>query len=126
MSSELRRQRVGDQVRAELANLLASEVKDPRVGFVTVTEVRMSRDLRHARVYVSVLGDDEEETRSLEAIDRMGGWLRSQIGNRIRLRHVPELDFVADRTLKASARIEELLRDNPPAAAEDDSGEDDD
>lgn len=125
MSSEMRRQKVGDQVRAELANLLMSEVKDPRVGFVTVTEVRMSRDLRHARVYLSVLGDDEEEKESVAAIRRMAGFLRGQIGKRIRLRHVPEFDFVADRTLKASARIEELLSANP-LPEEETPGEDDD
>ncbi len=109
MSSEVRRQRVGDQMRIELADLLAREVKDPRIGFVTVTEVRMSKDLGHARIYVSVLGDDEQEKSSLAALARMSGFLRGQIGKRIRLRHVPELKFVADKTLDHGDRIEQLL-----------------
>lgn len=125
MSSELRRRRVGDQMRVELADLLMNEAKDPRLGFVTVTEVRMSKDLGHARVYVSVLGDDEEEQRSLAALERMSGFLRRQIGRRVRLRRVPELDFVADRTLKTSARIEKLLDENPPSAESDGPGEGD-
>lgn len=99
--------------------MLTTEVKDPRVGFVTVTEVRMSPDLRHAKVYVSVLGDDSEEEESLDALERMSGFLRGQIGQRMSLRHVPELNFVADRTLKESARIEKLLEENPPPPEED-------
>ncbi len=69
MSSQVRRQRVGDQLRMELADLLANEVKDPRLGFATVTEVRMSKDLRHARIYVSVLGDDDDEQQTLETLE---------------------------------------------------------
>lgn len=118
MSSEVRRQRVGDQMRIELAQLLTHEAKDPRLGFVTVTEVRMSKDLRYARVYVSVLGDDEERDASLAALKRMEGFLRSQIGRRIRLRHVPELQFVLDDTLERSARIEQLLRESGVSAEE--------
>lgn len=126
MSSKVRQNRVGDQVRVELADLLLSSVKDPRVGFATVTEVRMSPDLRHARVYVSVLGDEEAEARTLAALGGMTGFLRHEIGRRIRLRHVPEIEFVADHTLKHSERIEQLLRDNPPTVESAESGEDDD
>lgn len=112
MSSELRQRRVADQLRLELADLVTHQVKDPRLGFVTITEVRMSKDLRYARVYVSVLGDDEEQEASLAALGRMSGFLRGQIGRRIRLRHVPELTFVQDRTLAHSERIERLLEES--------------
>lgn len=109
MSSYVRRRRVGEQLQEELAKLIAHEVKDPRIGFVTVTEVRMSKDLRHARVYVSVMGDEEETEQSMKTLRRIEGFLRGQIGKRIRLRHVPELDFVIDETLARAERIEELL-----------------
>ena len=126
MSSKVRQSRVGDQVRVELADLLLNSMKDPRVGFATVTEVRMSSDLRHARVYVSVLGDDAAEAQTLAALGGMTGFLRHEIGRRIRLRHVPEIDFVADRTLRHSERIEQLLRDNPASAESAEPGDDDD
>ena len=107
--TQFRRQRIGDQLRVELADLIQHGLRDPRVGFVTVTEVRMSRDLTHARVYVSILGDDERTRESFEALVRAGGFLRSQVGRRLRLRTVPELRFVLDETLDASERIDALL-----------------
>lgn len=106
-----RRQRLGDQLRAELAQIILRELKDPRLGFVTVTEVRMSGDLKHARVYVSVYGTEGEESKSLEALDNAAGFLKRVIGERLRLRYVPELRFVLDDTLKRSARIDALLDD---------------
>ena len=104
-----RRQRLGDQLQVELAVLIQRDVRDPRVGFVTVTEVRMSSDLRHARVYVSIFGDDEQKEESLAALDRARGFLKVQIGKRLRLRHVPELRFTVDGTLDHAERIESLL-----------------
>ena len=106
-----RRERLGDQLRVELADLIQRELRDPRVGFVTVTEVRMSPDLTHARVYVSILGDEERTKESFEALNRSAGFLKSQIGKRMKLRRVPELRFVIDETLDTSDRIESLLRD---------------
>jgi ribosome-binding factor A len=105
-----RRQRLGDQLQVELAGLIQQELKDPRIGFVTVTEVRMSPDLKHARVYVSVFESEEEKrTASIAALQRAGGFLRRCLGRRLRLRYVPELRFVEDDTLDRSARIEALL-----------------
>ena len=106
---QFRRQRLGDQLQVELAVLIQREVRDPRVGFVTVTEVRMSPDLRHARVYVSILGEEEQKEESLAALDRARGFLKAQIGKRLRLRHVPELRFTVDETLDHAERIESLL-----------------
>lgn len=104
-----RRQRVGDQIKVELADLVRNEMRDPRVGFVTFTEVRMSPDLKYARVYVSILGEAEEREETLAALVRAGGFLRGLIGRRLKLRFVPELRFVLDETLERSERIEELL-----------------
>ena len=108
-----RRLRLGDQLQVELADLIQRELKDPRVGFVTVTEVRMSPDLKHARVYVSVFeGEDEKKRESIDALQRAEGFLRHSLGRRLRLRYVPTLRFVVDETLDHSARIEELLEDS--------------
>lgn len=108
-----RRLRLGDQLQAELADLIQRELKDPRVGFVTVTEVRMSPDLKHARVYVSIFeGADERKRESIDALQRAEGFLRHSLGRRLRLRYVPALKFVVDDTLDHSARIEELLGDS--------------
>lgn len=122
--SDYRPKRVGDRIREELAELLMSEMKDPRVGFATVTEVRMSPDLRHARVFVSIYGDDEEREAGMEALKHAQGYLRSAIGRRVRLRHVPELHFELDETLDRSERIEELLEQVRPEDSADEAEDD--
>ena len=100
-------------MQVELADLIQRELKDPRVGFVTVTEVRMSPDLKHARVYVSVFeGEEEKKQESITALQRAEGFLRHSLGRRLRLRYVPALRFVVDDTLDHSARIDELLEDS--------------
>jgi len=130
-----RQQRLADELRAELSRIILREMRDPRVGFATLTEVRLSGDLRHARVYVSVMGDQEEKEQTLEALERAEGFLRGLLGQRMRLRHVPELDFVLDETLDRSERIERLLAedardtgdadgpDDPPEVAERENGD---
>lgn len=119
-----RQQRIGDQLRVELADLIQHDVRDPRVGFVTVTEVRMSRDLKHARVYVSIFGGDEQTRESFDALRRASGFLRSQIGRRLELRHVPELRFTLDETLDTSERIEALLGESATQEASADDATD--
>jgi ribosome-binding factor A len=109
---KFRRQRIGDQIRVELADLLQHEVRDPRIGFVTVTEVRMSPDLKYARAYVSIFGDEQQKRESFATLERAGGFLRSQVGKRLDLRFVPELRFVLDETLDTSERIESLLKES--------------
>ncbi len=116
--AQFRQQRISDQLRVELADLIQHEVRDPRVGFVTVTEVRASRDLNYARVYVSIFGDEDQTKESFEALERASGFLRSQVGRRLRLRHVPELRFTLDETLDNSERIDSLL-DEAGAGGED-------
>jgi len=104
-------ERVGDQIRAGISRLLLRGVKDPRLGFVTVTGVKVSRDLRSARVYVSVLGDEEERTRSMEALVASTGYLRRELGRTLGLRFTPELHFHADLSIEQGSRIEEILGD---------------
>ncbi|MFW6198756.1 MAG: 30S ribosome-binding factor RbfA [Acidobacteriota bacterium] len=124
--SHYRPERVGERLQEELAKLLLGEVRDPRLGFATVTEVRMSSDLRHARVFVSILGDEEERRESMEALRHASGFLRRAIGERVRLRHVPELHFELDETLDKSERIEELLDDVRDDLEDGSSDEEDD
>ena len=108
-----RRERVGDQIRAELSRLLLRNLRDPRIGFATVTEVRMSGDLRSARVYVSVLGTPSQRQATLAALNAAGGFLRGEIGRSLKLRYAPELRFQPDLSLEQGSRIEELLEGVP-------------
>jgi len=120
-----RRERVGDQVRAELSRLLLRNLRDPRIGFATVTEVRMSGDLRSARVYVSVLGTPSQRQATLAALDAAGGFLRGEIARSLKLRYAPELRFQPDLSLEQGSRIEELL-EGVPSGREKLDGDDED
>lgn len=106
-----RMRRVDEAIRAVLSDTLVQGLKDPRIGFVTVTDVSTSPDLRHARVYVSVLGDDAARTASLEGLHSAHGYLQSAINAELRLKRTPELRFVDDETVRRAARLEELLVD---------------
>ncbi len=97
MSTE-RMRRVDEAVREVLSDVLSDDLKDPRVGFVTVTDVKTSPDLRHARVYVSVLGDDEASAASLEGLESAHGVLQRRVGTELRLKHTPTLQFIDDDT----------------------------
>jgi ribosome-binding factor A len=101
--------RVGEQIHRELARLVHDVVKDPRVGMVTIVDVEVSRDLAHAKVYFSVLGDDETQSASEAGLNRGAGFLRGELGRRLRIRGVPELRFVYDDTQRRGARIDALI-----------------
>ncbi|MGD0221935.1 MAG: 30S ribosome-binding factor RbfA [Terriglobia bacterium] len=105
-----RTDRLGHQIRVELADLISRQVKDPRVGFATVTRVELTADLHHARVYVSVLGSADEQQSSIEGLSSAAGFLRHEIGHRLALRRVPELTFILDPGAEAGERIEMLLQ----------------
>ena len=105
-----RPERLGHQIRVELAELISREVKDPRIGFATVTRVDLSPDLHHARVWVSVLGSAEEQQNSVAGLSSAAGFLRHEIGHRLALRRVPELEFILDHGAEAGEEIERLLR----------------
>jgi ribosome-binding factor A len=109
MSSE-RMRRVDEAMREVLSDALTHDVKDPRVGFVTVTDVKTSPDLRHARVYVSVLGDDAEIAASLDGLASAHGFLQGRVGSELRLKRTPALQFIHDDTAARAQRIERLMR----------------
>ena len=104
-----RMRRVDEAVREVLSDVLTHEVKDPRVGFVTVTDVKTSPDLSHARVYVSVLGDAEAVSASLEGLRSAHGFLQGRIGGELRLKHTPTLTFFHDDTAERAQRLERLM-----------------
>jgi len=111
MSPDHRRaDRVSESIREEVATWIAEGVKDPRVvGFVTVTAVDMTQDLRHARIYVSILGTDTERAATLDGLQSATGHLRSRLAKVLRLRFAPEIEFKYDRSVEHAARIETLL-----------------
>lgn len=100
---------VGKNIQVELSDILRTETRDPRLGFVTITGVKMSHDLRTARVYISVLGDDDAQKETLEGLARATPFLRRALGPRLRLRHIPELFFSYDDTLERGSQIDRLL-----------------
>ena len=110
-----RMRRVNEAVREVLSGAITSELKDPRVGFVTVTAVETSPDLRHARVYVSVLGNPGERRRSLQALDSAHGFLQRRVGSELRMKHTPQLQFVYDETPERGMRISEILAKEEPS-----------
>jgi ribosome-binding factor A len=124
-----RPERVGDQIRSELAELLAREVHDPGVGFVTLTHVKVTPDLQLARVYYTSLGDANAQRDSARALKRAASFLRRQLGQRLRLRRVPELEFFYDESIARQDRIEQILQElkteattRHDAIADDDAG----
>lgn len=101
--------RVGEQIKKELSQIIQTELKDPRIGFITVTGVEVTNDLSQAKVYLSVLGSEEQKEETLKAIARGTGFIRSELGKRMRLRHTPELVFKFDASIEYGSRIEALL-----------------
>lgn len=106
-----RQTRVGDQIRVELAELIAREVKDPGIGFLTITHVKVTPDLQQARVYYTTLGDEAARKDTAKALRRALPFLRRQVGQRLRLRRVPELEFFFDESIEKQDRIEKILQD---------------
>jgi ribosome-binding factor A len=111
-----RPERLAEQIREEVSLIIAGEVEDPRVGFATVTDVKLSTDLRHAKVYVSVIGTENEVKGSLVALRHASGFIRHQLGAVLRMRHTPELHFAHDDVELRAARIEELLSEEAATA----------
>ena len=106
-----RPERVADQIRSELGDLLARDVHDPGLGFVTITRVQLTRDLQQARVFYTVLGDDKGRRQSDRTLHRALPFLRRQIGARLRLKRVPELQFIYDESIAGQDRIEQILNE---------------
>jgi ribosome-binding factor A len=109
--SNVRAHRVGEQMKKELSDIIIRELKDPRVTFVTVTGVDVTGDLQQAKVFISVLGSDEQKESTLQGLSKAKGFIRSEIGKRIRLRKTPEITFEMDQSVEYGNRIESLLSD---------------
>jgi ribosome-binding factor A len=110
MSSE-RMRRIDEAIRQVLGEAVAGELKDPRVGFITVTDVRTSADLSHARVYVSVLGEQEQREASMEGLQSANGYLQGRVASELRLKRTPTLTFAYDDTLDRALRVDALLEE---------------
>jgi ribosome-binding factor A len=119
MAQGFRPDRVGDQIREELSEMLArGEVHDPGIGFITLTRVRMSADLQVAHVFYTTLGEAAARRDTKRALERATPFFRRQIGSRVRLRRVPEIEFRFDEAIQHQDRIEQILRDLREAEAE--------
>ena len=116
-----RPERLAEQIKEEISLIIAGEVEDPRVGFVTVTDAKLSADLRNAKIYVSVLGTEDEVKGSLAALKHAAGFIRHQLGSVLRMKRTPELHFVYDDIELTAARIEEILNEEVVKAPEADA-----
>jgi len=111
MGQGSRPERVGEEIRQELSQVLARDVHDPGVGFVTLTRVKVSPDLQLARVYYTQIGDDRQRRETARALERARPFLRRQLGQRMRLRRVPDVQFHFDESVENQERIERILLD---------------
>lgn len=109
MASNQRAARVGEEMREILARLLQGGVKDPRIGFVSIVKVEVSGDIRHAKVFISVLGDEQKKKDSLKGLTSAAGFLRSEIARQLQLRFTPELHFALDESIEHGQKIAQLL-----------------
>lgn len=109
--SDVRVRKLQEFIKQEVGNMLMRGLKDPRIGFVTVTEVEVTGDMRQATIYVSLFGKDEEKAASLKGLRNAAGHIRSELGKLLHLRYTPEIAFEADTSLDYSMHIESLLND---------------
>jgi ribosome-binding factor A len=107
--AKVRTGRVSEQIKKELSLIIQAELKDPRIGFLTVTGVEITNDLSEAKVYLSVLGTDQQKEDTLHALGRGTGFIRTELGKRIRLRIVPKLFFKLDSSIAYGSKIEQIL-----------------
>ena len=109
MAKQLRIEKLQELIKQEMSKMLLKELKDPRIGFVTVTDVEMTGDLREAKIYVSIMGGAEQVKSSLEGLNSALGFIRREIGQRVRLRFTPEISFALDTSLDYGDHIQKLL-----------------
>jgi ribosome-binding factor A len=128
MGQGSRPERVADQVRAEVSTMIARDLHDPGIGFITITRVQVSSDLQHARVFYTTLGDPAARKNTAKALERASSFMRRQIGQRLRLRRAPELEFRFDASIEHQDRVERLLQElgenEPPEGRADDDDTD--
>ncbi len=116
-----RPERLAEQIKEEVSSIIAGELDDPRVGFVTVIETKVSPDLKYAKIFVSVMGEDHQIAESMKALDHASGFIRHRLGSVLRIKRAPELRFIYDDTERTAARIEELLSEEVQRAKDDDA-----
>lgn len=109
MAKQLRIEKLQELIKQEMSKMLLNDLKDPRIGFVTVTGVEMTGDLREAKIFVSVMGDGDKVKNSLDGLNSALGFIRREIGQRIRLRFTPEISFALDTSLDYGDHIQKLL-----------------
>ncbi len=109
--SSRRSARLGSQIKDEISVVINQEVRDPRIGFVTVTGAQLSPDLKHAKVFISVFGSDDDKTNSLRALNHAAGYIRHLLGERLNLKFTPELSFLIDEAPEYGAKIEQLIEE---------------
>ena len=109
MSNQLRIEKLQELIKQEVSKMLLYDIKDPRIGFVTVTDVEMTGDLREAKIFVSIMGNDEQIKDTMEGLQSALGFVRREIGKRIRLRFTPEISFAPDKSLDYSEHIQKIL-----------------
>lgn len=106
-----RPERLAETIKKEVSGLLKDELRDPRIGFATITGVDVSGDLQYAKIHVSVMGKNEERESTMSALKNAQGFIRKELGKRIRLRHVPEITFKLDESMEHGARMMKLLNE---------------
>jgi ribosome-binding factor A len=110
MTQYKRAERVGDLIKKEISQIIQCELKDPGIGFVTITAVELSSDLKHAKIFYSVLGDEKGKKESSSALKRACGFIQHEMGRRLRLRYTPEISFLFDSSVEYGAHIETLIK----------------
>ena len=108
---ELRVRKIQEFIKQEVSRIVLQELKDPRLGFVTATDARITGDLREATVYVSLFGSDEEKKNTLAALSKAQGYIRSEVGKRLGIRYSPQIEFKEDESLEYGMKIESILHD---------------
>ncbi|NLP45204.1 MAG: 30S ribosome-binding factor RbfA [Peptococcaceae bacterium] len=103
--------RLAETIKIEVSKLILEGIKDPRLGFVTITDVEVTDDLRSAKIFVSIMGSEEDVKNSMDVLNRASGYIRGEIGKIVRLRYVPEISFKYDRSIEHGAYISQLLRE---------------
>jgi ribosome-binding factor A len=116
-----RRERIDHELQRELARLISIELKDPRLGFVTVTRVEITDDMQHAKVFVSIIGDRHAARQSMDALESASGFLRGELGHAVRLRFTPDLTFIEDRSTERAIALSKTLAKIAPAPVKSES-----
>jgi len=111
MPNQYRQEKLGELIAAELSDLLRTRVKDPRVGFASITHVEVSGDLRHAKIFVSVLGSEDEQAATTQALKHATGFLRHELASRLVVRYMPALVFKLDTSIEKGTRVLQLIRE---------------